>query len=51
MVSADTQIAFLLYDTPDNAAQVQVVTREFYAQVQNRFHFAITGQTAAEINA
>jgi len=40
MVSADTQIAFLLYDTPDNAAQVQ-----------NRFHFAITGQTAAEINA
>lgn len=24
-------------------------TKEFYAMVQNRFHFAITGQTAAEI--
>src|SRR5574344_3017410 len=24
-------------------------TREFYAMIQNRFHFAITGQTAAEI--
>lgn len=24
-------------------------TREFYAMVQNRFHYAITGQTAAEI--
>ena len=25
-------------------------TRDFYAMVQNRFHYAITGQTAAEIN-
>ena len=25
------------------------VTREFYAMVQNKFHFAITGNTAAEI--
>lgn len=25
------------------------VTKEFYAMVQNRFHYAITGQTAAEI--
>ena len=25
------------------------VTREFYAMVQNKFHFAITGHTAAEI--
>ena len=25
------------------------VTQEFYATVQNKFHFAITGQTAAEI--
>ena len=25
------------------------VTREFYAMVQNRFHYAITGKTAAEI--
>ena len=26
-----------------------LTTREFYAMVQNRFHYAITGQTAAEI--
>lgn len=26
-----------------------VVTKEFYAMVQNKFHYAITGQTAAEI--
>ena len=25
------------------------VTKEFYAMIQNRFHYAITGQTAAEI--
>jgi hypothetical protein len=25
------------------------VTRDFFATVQNKFHFAITGQTAAEI--
>ncbi len=25
------------------------VTKDFYAMVQNKFHFAITGQTAAEI--
>ena len=25
------------------------ITRQFYAHVQNKFHFAITGQTAAEI--
>ena len=25
------------------------ITRQFYATVQNKFHFAITGQTAAEI--
>ncbi|RLC52854.1 MAG: hypothetical protein DRZ79_00445 [Candidatus Cloacimonadota bacterium] len=25
------------------------ITQEFYATVQNKFHFAITGQTAAEI--
>ena len=25
------------------------ITRNFYAMVQNKFHFAITGQTAAEI--
>ena len=25
------------------------VTRQFYAMVQNKFHYAITGQTAAEI--
>jgi hypothetical protein len=27
----------------------QQITKEFYAMVQNKFHFAITGQTAAEI--
>jgi len=26
------------------------ITKNFYALVQNKFHFAITGQTAAEIN-
>lgn len=26
-----------------------VITQEFYATVQNKFHYAITGQTAAEI--
>lgn len=26
-----------------------VITKEFYATVQNKFHYAITGQTAAEI--
>ncbi|MFI3172839.1 MAG: RhuM family protein [Eubacteriales bacterium] len=30
----------------DNQAHI---TKEFYAMVQNKFHFAITGQTAAEI--
>ena len=25
------------------------ITRDFYAMVQNKFHYAITGQTAAEI--
>lgn len=25
------------------------ITKEFYAMIQNRFHYAITGQTAAEI--
>lgn len=25
------------------------VTKEFYAMVQNKFHYAITGKTAAEI--
>jgi len=25
------------------------ITKNFYAMIQNKFHFAITGQTAAEI--
>ena len=25
------------------------ITKDFYAMIQNKFHFAITGQTAAEI--
>lgn len=26
------------------------ITKDFYAMVQNKFHYAITGQTAAEIS-
>lgn len=26
-----------------------IITKEFYAMIQNKFHYAITGQTAAEI--
>lgn len=29
--------------------RISPTTKEFYAMVQNRFHYAITGQTAAEI--
>ncbi len=29
--------------------RMALTTKEFYAMVQNRFHYAITGQTAAEI--
>lgn len=43
---------------PEDGGNVQVVvkddsksdvTREFFMMVQNRFHYAITGQTAPEI--
>ena len=51
------EIQFILYQLPDEEGKVQVVnydrksptTREFYRMVQNRFHYAITGQTAPEI--
>jgi len=37
---------FLLYTTPNRDIQT---SKNFYATVQNRFHFAINGQTSAEI--
>ena len=37
--------AEISYDYDKNAG----ITQEFYAGVQNKFHYAITGQTAAEI--
>ena len=37
--------AEISYDYDKNAS----ITQEFYATVQNKFHYAITGQTAAEI--
>ncbi len=37
--------AEISYDYDKNAE----ITKEFYATVQNKFHFAITGKTAAEI--
>lgn len=37
--------AEISYDYDKNAA----VTKQFYATVQNKFHYAITGRTAAEI--
>lgn len=36
-----TSVNRRLYNSP--------TTRDFYAMIQNRFHYAITGQTAAEI--
>jgi hypothetical protein len=33
------------YDYDPNSA----ITKDFYATIQNKFHYAITGQTAAEI--
>ena len=37
--------AEISYDYDKNAE----ITKQFYATVQNNFHFAITGKTAAEI--
>ena len=38
-----------IYATAVDYDKNSQVTREFYATVQNKFHYAITGQTAAEI--
>ena len=40
-----------IYATSIDYDPVAEVTRTFYATVQNKFHYAITGQTAAEIIA
>ena len=37
--------AEISYDYDKNSE----ITKKFYAQVQNKFHYAITGKTAAEI--
>lgn len=38
-----------IYATADDYRSDSLVTRNFYAKVQNKLHWAITGQTAAEI--
>jgi hypothetical protein len=38
-----------IYATADDYQKDSLVTRHFYAKVQNKLHWAITGQTAAEI--
>ncbi|MDR1745893.1 MAG: virulence RhuM family protein, partial [Tannerella sp.] len=38
-----------IYATADDYLKDSPVTRKFYARVQNKLHWAITGQTAAEI--
>jgi hypothetical protein len=38
-----------IYATADDYQKDSLVTRNFYAKVQNKLHWAITGQTAAEI--
>ena len=45
---------FLLYTSPDGAVKVDYdphapITKDFFATVQNKLHWAITGQTAAEL--
>jgi len=40
-----------IYATSIDYDPASDMTREFYATVQNKFHFAITGQTAAELIA
>lgn len=38
-----------IYSTADDYQQDAITTKEFYAKVQNKLHWAISGQTAAEI--
>ncbi|WP_277235403.1 virulence RhuM family protein [Phocaeicola salanitronis] len=43
------QITDIYAECSTNYDRNSPTTKEFYAMVQNRFHYAITGQTAAEI--
>lgn len=43
------QITDIFAECSINYDQYSDITKNFYAMVQNKFHFAITGQTAAEI--
>ena len=43
------QITDIFAECSINYDQHSDITKNFYAMVQNKFHFAITGQTAAEI--
>jgi hypothetical protein len=43
------QITDIFAECSFNYNKDATITKEFYAMVQNKFHFAITGQTAAEI--
>ena len=43
------QITDIFAEVTSDYDPKSAVTKDFYAMVQNKFHFAITGQTAAEI--
>lgn len=43
------QITYIYAECSIDYNRTSPTTKEFYAMVQNRFHYAITGQTAAEI--
>ena len=43
------QITDIYAECSTDYDRCSITTKEFYAMVQNRFHYAITGQTAAEI--
>ncbi len=43
------QITDIFSECAINYDKSSEVARDFFATVQNKFHFAITGQTAAEI--
>lgn len=38
-----------IYSTADDYQKDSLITKEFYSRVQNKLHWAISGQTAAEI--
>ena len=43
------QITDIYAECSTDSDKTSPTTRDFYAMIQNRFHYAITGQTAAEI--